>query len=1139
MSYEVSLTNTSDSERVFEPTASNLDNFAACKLTIPAGATASCNGRMTHVLSADDVANGGFTPSITYAVKASDGSVLSTLPASNGQKIDIDIDSYVDATITITNPKEVWNVGDRINYDIAFRQNTGTIRAVYPVESNLMNYEACRSVNSTDAWMACNGRAYHVVTQEDLDNGGFVPFVKYVVYQTRDYKGPQTPTPPNEGTPSTVKPVVVNFEEFTSTSEAKDEYRVGDELTFSLNYKAVDTSGTRSVTFLPGNGGFSATELEQCNGELTDGQSKQCTLKHVVTAEDLDGGSFTPQLLAEVRVGNELYQQASFSGAQVALPAAWGGAEPGTYANVDPTLAAERGEDVQLSSAANGNFYRIPSLIKAANGDLLASYDLRPGSAADAPNPNWIVQRRSTDNGATWGPQTIIAQGKSGNGKIGYSDPSYLVDYETGKIFNFHVKSYDQGFWGGVLSLTNGSIDPNNRQVLHLHVAESTDNGHTWTGRVITDMALRDHVGRLKSGFATSGNGLQIQHGKYKGRLVQPYAFQLTQAAGSSVNAVALYSDDHGETWKLGNIARVAAGVNRNFDENKIVELSDGTLMLNSRSPGGYRLVATSTDGGITWSPATLETQLPDPVNNATIIRAFPTATEGTAKSKVLLFSNTASQGRTNGTLSVSCDSGKTWPNENKRIFRPEYTGYTSIAVQNDGRIGVLYETPGSGIGYTDFTLNWVREGICDIPTSVTLADIADTTVTVDTELTAIPVNVSGGEAAADRQVTVTGLPAGLSFDKETLTITGTPTEVTSALVTVSVKDDDGTESSPTATDTFTLTVEAQPTLTGPTTATAGGGSARVAATGFAPGESVTLSTDGPLSAEPVVADETGTAIFTVRVNEDAEEGTYTLTATGATSGKTATLDFAATAKPAPVEVEGSAQTVRTSDEVTITAKGFAPREAVNLIHSAPVSLKSVNIPTFRSFARFAVSALAQQGFTATADAEGTAVFHLLINEDATPGDYELTARGATSDRSATYTLTVLPADEPTPGETDEPTPGETDEPTPGETDEPTPGETDEPTPGETDEPTPGETDQPTPGETDQPTPGETDQPTDTVTSDPTADNGSGSDVTKKPAKVKSSGKLAFTGASVATLASVVLVLTAGGVIVLRRRREA
>ena len=42
--------------------------------------------------------------------------------------------------------------------------------------------------------------------------------------------------------------------------------------------------------------------------------------------------------------------------------------------------------------------------------------------------------------------------------------------------------------------------------------------------------------------------------------------------------AVSVYSDDHGATWKPGEPTEGSA------DENKVVELSDGRLLLNSRT---------------------------------------------------------------------------------------------------------------------------------------------------------------------------------------------------------------------------------------------------------------------------------------------------------------------------------------------------------------------------------------------------------------------------------------------------------------------------------------------------------------------------------------------------------------------------
>lgn len=67
--------------------------------------------------------------------------------------------------------------------------------------------------------------------------------------------------------------------------------------------------------------------------------------------------------------------------------------------------ATESGQDFTSQAVANGGdgkfpVYRIPSIVQLNNGDLVVSYDGRP-SLRDAPNPNSILQRRSTDGGRT------------------------------------------------------------------------------------------------------------------------------------------------------------------------------------------------------------------------------------------------------------------------------------------------------------------------------------------------------------------------------------------------------------------------------------------------------------------------------------------------------------------------------------------------------------------------------------------------------------------------------------------------------------------------------------------------------------------------------------------------------------------
>ncbi|MCM3660959.1 exo-alpha-sialidase [Georgenia satyanarayanai] len=358
-------------------------------------------------------------------------------------------------------------------------------------------------------------------------------------------------------------------------------------------------------------------------------------------------------------------------------------------------------EEQQLATNGEGFAnYRIAALAVANNGDVLASYDGRP-TAADSPGPNSILQRRSTDDGETWGEQTVIAQGKEEAPIHGYSDPSYVVDRETGSIFNFHVYSLDRGFGN-----SQPGTDPEDRNVIHANVARSDDNGETWTHRTITADITTD-VETWRSRFAASGQGIQLKYGPHAGRLIQQYT--IVNTALNTYQAVSVYSDDHGETWQAGE------PVGTGMDENKTVELSDGRVMLNSRDSqrSGFRKVAISEDGGHSYGEVTLDRELPDPANNASIVRAFPNAEQGSAEAKVLLFSNAASSStRSNGTIRMSCDDGRTWPVA--RTFQPGGMAYSTLVTQPDGSIGLLYEPDAGygGIRYAKLNLAWLG-GVC------------------------------------------------------------------------------------------------------------------------------------------------------------------------------------------------------------------------------------------------------------------------------------------------------------------------------------------------------------------------------------------------------------------------------------------
>ncbi len=310
--------------------------------------------------------------------------------------------------------------------------------------------------------------------------------------------------------------------------------------------------------------------------------------------------------------------------------------------------------------------FRIPALAVTKAGTLLAAYDARP-TMADVPSPIKLVIRRSTDGGATWGARTVV---RADTAPYGFGDPSFVVDQETGRVYLFHVASVRQGFFGSATG--NRDDDPN---VLQVDVSASDDDGITWRHRRLTSLVKDAAWGGL---FATSGLGIQLRHGPYAGRLVQQFVIRLRGAT----YAASLVSDDHGGTWRMG--ALVGPGV----DENKVVELGDGTVQLNSRAKP-FRLIAESRDGGLTYGPLREDRQLIDPANNAAIVRVDAIARKGSPDR--LLFSNTAdATDRRRLTVRLSCDGGRTWPMSRVLVEGP--AAYSTLAMLPGGDIGVLFE---------------------------------------------------------------------------------------------------------------------------------------------------------------------------------------------------------------------------------------------------------------------------------------------------------------------------------------------------------------------------------------------------------------------------------------------------------------
>jgi len=94
------------------------------------------------------------------------------------------------------------------------------------------------------------------------------------------------------------------------------------------------------------------------------------------------------------------------------------------------------------------------------------------------------------------------------------------------------------------------------------------------------------------------GVGIVLRRGARKGRILIPF----NQGPYGHWKVYVAYSDDSGETWRYGET--VPEGGEGMGNEAQVVELADGSVMLNARSARGARCrkTAISKDGGDTWS---------------------------------------------------------------------------------------------------------------------------------------------------------------------------------------------------------------------------------------------------------------------------------------------------------------------------------------------------------------------------------------------------------------------------------------------------------------------------------------------------------------------------------------------------------
>lgn len=318
-----------------------------------------------------------------------------------------------------------------------------------------------------------------------------------------------------------------------------------------------------------------------------------------------------------------------------------------------------------VSGTHDTHTFRIPAIITAKNGDLIAACDARRKSAADLKPQRTIdiVFRRSSDGGLTWTPIELLEQVDDG----GCSDPSLLLDWNTGDLFCFY----------------NYMVRDPASSEFRFMVQKSSDHGKSWSPA--TDFTDQVAGSNLKDTFKfiTSGRGIQTRDGTLLHNFVR---------VGEGVTLFG--SLDHGRSWKAYGDASPA-------DESKVVQLHDGSLMINSRLDPGKRFVHRSSNAGRSWS-SVADWNLPDPQCNACIIQ-YTSQSDGYSKDR-LVFCNAASiEGRKNLAVRISYDGGLNW--SAGKVIDSGPAAYSEITVLQDGSFGVLYERGNAEIRFVRFTL--------------------------------------------------------------------------------------------------------------------------------------------------------------------------------------------------------------------------------------------------------------------------------------------------------------------------------------------------------------------------------------------------------------------------------------------------
>ncbi len=219
----------------------------------------------------------------------------------------------------------------------------------------------------------------------------------------------------------------------------------------------------------------------------------------------------------------------------------------------------------------------------------------------------------------------------------------------------------------------------------------SDDNGKTWSVPVNLSSFVKSDEEKFLGVCPGRGTVTTVDG---KERII----FCVYDNSNGKHNAGTVYSDDNGVSWHRGGETSVRPGIVKT-NEAQIVELNDGVLRMFSRNSSNYIAYADSTDGGVTWSKFSADTDL---LAKGSCMCSFINTDKTIDGKKVVLGAYPSDfLDRADGVIRVGLI------NESNDIdwistyrVTDGFFAYSCLSVLSDGNIALLYEDETYNINY-------------------------------------------------------------------------------------------------------------------------------------------------------------------------------------------------------------------------------------------------------------------------------------------------------------------------------------------------------------------------------------------------------------------------------------------------------